>query len=192
MNSQSLLTSRLVQRLQSIKDYRAEKGKRYPLWVMLLIAILGVMSGCQGYKALEEFGIRHYQPLCEMLELKRGRMPSDTTLRRMFQGVNFQQLTQQFNAWAAEQFELEEGEWVAVDGKSIKGTVQDSWETCQNFVSVVSVYSHRQRVILAQQSFENKVQSEIQVVEQLLAELNLTGVVVTMDALHCQKKPLSV
>lgn len=59
-------------------------------------------------------------------------------------------------------------------------------------VSVVSVYSHRQRLVLAQKSFENKVRSEIQVVEQLLAELDLTGVVVSMDALHCQKKRLSV
>jgi predicted transposase YbfD/YdcC len=47
-------------------------------------------------------------------------------------------------------------------------------------------------VVLAQKSFENKAQSEIQVVEQLLSELALTGVVVSMDALHCQKKPLSV
>lgn len=188
MDRESLLNSSLMQKLQSVRDYRADKGKRYPLWIMLLIAIVGVMSGCQGYKALEEFGIRHYQKLCEVLELNLERMPSDTTLRRMFNRVSFQQLTEKFNAWATEQFEPQIGEWVAVDGKSLKGTVQDSWQSCQNFVSVVSVYSHRQRVILAQQSFQNKVQSEIQVVEQLLAELKLKHVVVSMDALHCQKK----
>lgn len=192
MDRESILTSRLVRKLQSVRDYRVGKGKRYPLWMMLLIAILGVMSGCQGYKALEDFGIRHYQKLCEVLELNLGRMPSDTTLRRMFHRVDFQQMTQQFNAWATEQFEPQEGEWVAVDGKSIKGTVQNSWEAFQNFVNVVSVYSHRQRLVIAHKSFENKTQSEIQVVEQLLTELALTGVVVSMDALHCQKKLLSV
>lgn len=67
---------------------------------MLLLSILGVMSGCQGYQALEDFGIRHYQALCTSLGLSLSRMPSDTTLRRMFRGVNFEQLTQQFNAWA--------------------------------------------------------------------------------------------
>jgi hypothetical protein len=56
--------------------------------MMLLIALLGVMSGCQGYKALEEFGIRHHQKLSEVLELNLERMPSDTTLRRMFQAIN--------------------------------------------------------------------------------------------------------
>ena len=160
MDRESILTSRLVRKLQSVRDYRVGKGKRYPLWMMLLIAILGVMSGCQGYKALEDFGIRHYQKLCEVLELNLGRMPSDTTLRRMFHRVDFQQMTQQFNAWATEQFEPQEGEWVAVDGKSIKGTVQNSWEAFQNFVNVVSVYSHRQRLVIAHKSFENKTQIE--------------------------------
>ncbi len=192
MDRESILTSSLVQRLQCIRDYRAGRGKRYPLWMMLLIALLGVMSGCQGYKALEEFGIRHHQKLSEVLELNLERMPSDTTLRRMFQAINFEQLTQLFNTWAKEQFAPQAGEWVAVDGKSIKGTVQNRSDAFQNFVSVVSAYSHQRRVVLAHKSFENKVQSEIQVVEQLLGELSLTGVVVSMDALHCQKKPLPV
>lgn len=190
MERERILNSSLVQRLQKVRDYRGGRTQRYPLWLMLLIALLGVMSGCYGYKALEEFGIRHYQQLCELLELKLERMPSDTTIRRMFGKVNFEELTQIFNAWAGEEFEPEAGEWLAVDGKSIKGTVQNNWDTFQNFMSVVSVYSHQQRVVIAQKSFENKTQSEIQVVERLLEQLELTKVVVSMDALHCQKKRL--
>jgi len=177
-----------MQRLQTVRDYRGGRKPQYPLWLMLLLALLGVMSGCYGYKALEEFGIRHYQQMCELLELKLERMPSATTIRRMFGKVKYEQLTQIFNAWAGEEFEPEAGEWLAVDGKSIKGTVQNNWDAFQNFVSVVSVYSPTQRVVIAQKSFENKVQSEIQVVEQLLTQLGLTRVVVSMDALHCQKK----
>jgi hypothetical protein len=188
MESERILHSSLMQRLQTVRDYRGGRKPQYPLWLMLLLALLGVMSGCYGYKALEEFGIRHYQQLCELLELKLERMPSDTTIRRMFGKVKYEQLTQIFNAWAGEEFEPEAGEWLAVDGKSIKGTVQNNWDAFQNFVSVVSVYSPTQRVVIAQKSFENKVQSEIQVVEQLLTQLGLTRVVVSMDALHCQKK----
>ena len=188
MESEKILTSSLIKRLQTVRDYRGGRKPLYPLWLMLLIALLGVMSGCYGYKALEEFGIRHYQQLCELLELKLETMPSDTTIRRMFSKVNFAELTQMFNAWAGEEFKPEAGEWVAIDAKSIKGTVENNWDAFQNFLSVVSVYSHQQRVVIAQKSFENKVESEIQVVEQLLAELGLTRVVVSMDALHCQKK----
>ncbi len=192
MEPEIILHSRLVQKLQQVRDYRVGRRPQYPLWLMLLLAILGVMSGCQGYQALEDFGMRHYQQLCECLELNLSRMPSDTTIRRMFRQVNFQELTQMFNTWASEELAPQAGEWVAVDGKSLKGTLQHHWDACQNFVSVVSVYSHQQRVALAQRGFENKEESEIQVVEQLLQELGLTGVVVSMDALHCQKKPSRV
>lgn len=80
MSCDLIANSTLVQRLQAIPDYPAARGKPYPLWVMLLLSILGVMSGCQGYQALEDFGTRHYQALCEYLKLSLSRMPSDTTV----------------------------------------------------------------------------------------------------------------
>lgn len=61
----------------------------------------------------------------------------------------------------------------------------------QNFVSLVSVYSHQKGMVLAAQQFENKETSELKVVQTLLETLHLNGVVVTLDALHCQKKQLS-
>ena len=94
-----LLESDLIQRLQNIRDYRSRRAKQYPQWVMLLLSILGAMSGAQGYAALEDFGIRHYQNLCEALSLTCKGTPSDTTLRRMFHRVNFEQLTMEFTAW---------------------------------------------------------------------------------------------
>lgn len=105
----------------------------------------------------------------------------------MVRQVSFEQLMHQFQAWAGSEFKPQAGEWLAVDGKSIKGTVQAGWESFQNFVSVVSVYSHQQRIVLAQQRHQNKIQSEIQVLEQLLEQLGLSEVIVTLDALHAQK-----
>ncbi|NEQ54829.1 MAG: transposase family protein [Leptolyngbya sp. SIO3F4] len=92
-----------MQGLQTIRDYRSKRGKHYPLWVMLLVSILGAMSGAQGYQALEDFGIRHCQTLCEYLGLSLKRLPSDTTLRRMFQSVNMSEAclmsTASLNTW---------------------------------------------------------------------------------------------
>jgi DDE_Tnp_1-associated len=183
----SVLDSELVTYLKRVPDYRSKQGRRYPLWLMLLMSLLGVMSGCQGYQALEEFGVRHYPVLCQELGLSLKRMPSDTTIRTMFRAIDFAQLQQQFNAWAKSQFACHAQEWLAVDGKSIRGTVQGGWESFQNFVGVVSVYSHQRRLVLAQQGYQNKGQSEIEVVRQLLGQLGMSGVVVTMDALHAQK-----
>ena len=100
---------------------------------------------------------------------------------------DFQILAQQFEQWVNKTFNLETGEWVAIDGKDIKGTVSEQQTAYQNFVSLVSVYSHQQGVVLAAQQFESKHDSELKVVQTMLEALNLEGVVFTLDALHCQK-----
>lgn len=181
----------LIESLQSVEDFRALRGRRYPLWIILLLAILGTVSGCYGYCALEDFCVRHYAALCEHLGVKVKRWPSDTTFRRIFQQLDFEKLTEQFNQWAGKEFEPEAGEWLAIDGKSIKGTVQGYSQSYQNFVSVVSVYSHQRGVVVALKQFENKQQSELKVVQSLLVALGLKDVVFTLDALHAQKKPCS-
>ncbi len=187
MEAADILNSQLVQRLQSIRDYRSNRGKRYPLWVLLLVTVLGAMSGAQGYRALEDFGKRHYVSLCEYLGVSLNRMPSDTTLRRMFGSMNLSELTGQFNAWSQAQFAPMPGECLAVDGKSLSSTLTGHKESFQDFVAIVSVYSHQQRLVLAQKSYQNKAESEISVVQTLLETLEMTGVTFTSDALHCQK-----
>ena len=119
------------------------------------------------------------------------RWPSDTTFRRIFQQLDFEKLTEKFNQWAVGEFEPQTGEWLAIDAKSIKGTVQGYSQSYQNFVSVVSVYSHQRGIVVALKQFENKRDSEIKVVQSLLGTLGLEDVVFTLDALHAQKKPCS-
>lgn len=191
MNASEVLNSQLIQRLQSIRDYRSNRGKRYPLWVMLLVALLGAMSGAQGYRALEDFGKRHYVSLCEHLGVSLKRLPSDTTLRRMFMSLPLAELSRQFNEWGQTQFAPQPGEYLSVDGKSLSSTLTGHRESTQNFVGVVSVYSHQQRLVIAQKDYQNKQESEIAVVQSLLETLGITGVTFSFDALHCQKKQFS-
>ena len=177
----------LIQSLQEIRDFRASQGRRYPLWLILLLVIMGTISGCRSYYALEDFGARHYEAVSEQLGLKVTRLPSDTTFRRILQKLDFQTLAQQFEQWASRTIDIQPGEWVAMDGKSIKGTVTEPGTAYQNFVNLVSVYSSRTGVVLAAQQFESKQSSELKVVQTVLDELQLEGVVFTLDALHCQK-----
>ncbi len=97
-------------------------------------------------------------------------------------------MAQQFEAWVSRTIDIQPQEWVAIDGKSIKGTETLPGTTYQNFVNLVSVYSHQQGVLLSSPQFESKKSSELKVVQAMLEALNLERVVFTMDALHCQKK----
>ena len=182
------MAANLIQSLQEIRDFRASQGKRYPLWLILLLVVMGTISGCKGYQALEDFGVRHYQAVSEKLGLTVTRLPSDTTFRRILQKLDFQALAQQFEQWANSTFDTEPGEWIAIDGKSIKGTVTEPGTAYQNFIGLVSVYSSRQGIVLKSQQFESKHNSELKVVQTMLEALQLEEVVFTLDALHCQKK----
>jgi hypothetical protein len=77
----------LISYLQQIPDFRTQP--RYPLWVILLLVIMGMMSGCQGYRALESFVKRHQRSLIEMLGLLYQRLPSFLTLRQIMVRLDF-------------------------------------------------------------------------------------------------------
>ncbi|MCP6758476.1 MAG: ISAs1 family transposase [Fischerella sp. CENA71] len=185
------MSSSLIEALKGIEDYRAARGRRYPMWLMLLLVLMGTMSECYGYQALEDFCVRHYQALCEHLDIKVKRLPSDSTFRRLFEQLDFQKLTECFHLWTKADLSIIQGECLAIDGKSIKGTVEGHNQSYQNFVNLVSVYSQQQGVVVALQQFENHEISEIKVVQTLIETLNLQGVVFSFDALHCQKKQCS-
>ena len=183
------LEKSLIDYLKQIPDERVPNGRRHPLWLILLIMILGIMSGYWGYRSLGRFVERHRRQLIDTLKIPGARVPSYSTLRRVMMQLDYQAVTQAFNEWASQYTHNDSGQWIAIDGKSLKNTVSDCYGRQQNFVMMVSAFSHERGEILGIKVMENKKQSEIVAVQDLLKLLDLKGVVFTMDALHCQKKP---
>jgi DDE_Tnp_1-associated len=179
----------LIEHLQQVPDFRAQP--RYPLYVILVLIIMGTMSGCSGYRALEDFVKRHQTELLEVMGLPQSRLPCYSTLRKAMIRVNFESFTQAFNHWASETFTVSAQEQIPVDGKSIKATVKDYDQSYQDFISTVSAFSTTQGVVVGLQSMHNRGGSEIVTVQTLLETLKLKGVCFSMDALHTQKKRLS-
>ncbi|MDZ4873657.1 MAG: hypothetical protein CLLPBCKN_003053 [Chroococcidiopsis cubana SAG 39.79] len=64
----------LIEHLQRVRDFRTQP--RYPLWVVLVLVIMGTMSGCNGYRPLADFVSRHQSLLLELLKLPNQRLPS--------------------------------------------------------------------------------------------------------------------
>lgn len=184
------MTVSLINTLQQVEDFRNARGKRYPLWVVLLLVILGMMSQCQGYLSLEAFAQRHKHALIAALGLSVKRLPSDSTFRLVLQQLDYARLLEVFNQWAQQHTKVEAGSALSIDGKAIAGTLVDHKATQQNFMSLVSLYCQQQGVVLSAQAFENQHQSELEVVQQLLRALHIEGNIITLDALHAQKKLL--
>lgn len=175
----------LIEHLKQIPDFRTQP--RYPLWVILLLVVMGTMSGCQGYRALEDFVARHQSSLIELMELPYKRLPAFSTLRRIMVRLDFVALAETFNAWAGETFAQPDMQ-LATDGKAIKASVIDYDSHYQDFVSVVSAFSVNQGIVVRLEPMRNGQSSEIATVQTLLAGLQLSGVCFTLDALHSQKK----
>lgn len=166
----------LIEALQQVQDFRAKRGQRYPLWVILLLVVLGTLNGDTSYQALEAFAQRHYQALVDHLQLAYKRLPSDSTLRRALMGVDFAQLAQAFVAWAKPYIDLDESRWFALDGKGLNGSLTDPCDAHQQFVNLVSVFSHSQGLVVAMEQYRSHQGSEIEVVERLIAALSLQAV----------------
>jgi hypothetical protein len=75
----------LISYLRSIPNARMRRGVRIPAWYLLLVAVLGILSGCQSLRDLERFAIRHHAVLTEALEIALRRPPSDSSFRYFFQ-----------------------------------------------------------------------------------------------------------
>jgi hypothetical protein len=175
----------LIEHLKQVRDFRTQP--HYELWVILLLVVMGVLSGCMSYRALEDFVARHQTALLELLDLPYARLPSYSTIRKAIERISYQSLTEAFNAWAIKTIEMQPTEHLAMDGKGIKASVVAYDSHLQDFVNVVSAFSVRPGVVVGLLPMHTQDSSEIETVAKLLNILNVSGVCFSLDALHTQK-----
>ncbi len=150
---------------------------------------MGMMSGYWGYRQLGRFVERHRRELIKRLQIPKARVPSYSVLRRVMLTLDYKELQLVFNQWSKQYSLIPSSEWISLDGKSLKNTVTNYDNAKQNFINCVSAFSHQRKLVLGVKMMSNKHESEINLVRDLIELLDLTGVVFTFDALHCQKKP---
>ncbi|MEG4331960.1 ISAs1 family transposase, partial [Microcoleus sp. AT9_A2] len=174
----------LIEAIKSVPDHRHPRGIRHPLWLILMIILLGSCTGYWGYKPLAEFTKNHRSTLIKLFHLPPDiRFPCDSTFRNIILSLDFEVIAVLFNIWAGETLSIAPGELMAIDGKSIKSTSVGGNSSYQNFVSLVSAYSHDRGWVVRHKVMENQQRSEIEVVEELVQELAGSQVVITADAL---------
>jgi hypothetical protein len=178
----------LLVHLQKVRDPRRLQGQRHELSTILLITIMSIMSGYIGYRAIGDFIAKNKTDLINTLKPKKGRLPSFDVIRQVLMHIDFKELSNQFYSWSKEHVNLSKNEWVSIDGKAIGGTYNGGSTINQHFISLVTLYCSKKKLVLGNAEVVNSKESEIPIVQQLIEALDLSGVIFTLDALHCQKK----
>ena len=177
----------LIAKLDNLTDKRRAQGKRHKMSTIVLITILASISQIYSLRGIETFVNRHRIDLINMLNIGKNGLPSYYVFCKVLPQIDFDELTLIIREWLIEQKLLSKDEWISIDGKSIRSTLSDSNTGNQNFVSVVTAFAIKSGISILSAKFENKLQSEIEIAENLIKALNLEGKKITMDALHSKK-----
>lgn len=186
-NEQNLLVL-----LKTVKDYRRKQGRRHELEIILIIIIMAIMAGAKGERAISRFADNNKKSLIKALKIKRKEIPTRCVIQRTIQNIDFSYLQDIFYQWALQTIKLKKKDIVSIDGKALKGTVQEAQNNLQNFTSLVSVFASKRKQVLTSAKTELKKEGEIPTVQELIKMLDLKDVTFTLDALHCQEKTTKI
>jgi len=173
--------------LKTLKDKRRGQAQQHKIDVVLMITIMATMSGYQGYRAIGDFAKRYKKEIVKYLELEKARVPAYATVRRVVQEIDHKKFNHIFTEWMKHYMKKSNSQWIAVDGKAIKGTKQK--EEDKKLAHLVSFFASDSKEILIAKKTATK-SNEIPLVQEMMEEFPLKDMVITLDALHCQTKTL--
>jgi len=177
----------LRKELATLKDKRRGQAQQHKIDVVLMITIMATMSGYQGYRAIGDFAQRYKKHIIKYLELPKERVPAYATVRRVVQEVDHRKFGDIFTKWMKYYMKKSNSQWIAVDGKAIKGTKQK--EEDKKLAHLVSFFASDSKEILIARKTASK-SNEIPLVQTMMEEFPLNDMIITLDALHCQTKTL--
>ena len=150
---------------------------------IVMIAICGAVCGADNWTAIAVFGEAQEEWLRSFLKLPAG-IPSHDTFTTTFRRIDPEQFQACFVSWVTALADLLPGEVVAIDGK----TLRHSYDRQDNKAAIhmVSAWASQQSLVLGQLKTDTK-SNEITAIPKLLDVLELTGCLVTIDAMGCQK-----
>lgn len=179
----------LLAMLKEIPDPRRAEGKLYKLPYVLLFSILAVVTGGNSFRAIETFIRVHRRRLNAAFGLRWKRAPAHTAIRYILQGLDPAAVEQAFRHHAAGLQKAASDvsrRTIALDGKTLRRSFDNF--TDRKAAQVLHAFDVDAGLVLAHIEIDEK-SNEIPAAQQLLGELQATGCIVTLDALHCQKKP---
>jgi hypothetical protein len=153
----------------------------YPLPEIMLLVLAATLSGMEDFVEIRLWGEERMDFLRRLLAYERG-LPSHDTLNDVMNALDGDLFKACFASWVAA---LKDGDpdIIAIDGKTSRRAHARS--RGREPLHMVSAWATRQRLVLGQEASEAK-SNEITAIPLLLERLELTGALVTIDAIGTQ------
>jgi predicted transposase YbfD/YdcC len=141
-----------------------------------------MIAGAESWTDVANFGKQKIDWLNKYLDLKNG-IPSHDTFGRVFERLDPEQFRQGFLSWVQAVFEITNEQVIAIDGKQLRRSHDKSMK--KKAIHMVSAWATANHLVLGQVKVKGK-SNEITAIPALLALLDLTGCIITIDAIGTQ------
>jgi predicted transposase YbfD/YdcC len=174
----------LAHHFADLTDPRIDRSRLHELLDIVAIAICAVVAGADSWDDIEDFGNAKIAWLGTFLELPNG-IPSHDTFRRLFERLDPAEFQRGFLGWIEALHEATERQVIAIDGK----TPRRSFDRAkgQSALHRVHAWATANHLLLGQVAVGEK-SNEITAIPKLLKMLSISGAIVTIDAMGCQKE----
>ena len=171
---------------ESLSDPRHTRNRKHLLVDIVVIAVCGLVCGCDGPTAIHRWATQRHEWLQAFLALPHG-VPSRDCIRRLLLALKPEAFQKCFEAWIAHALPTDDdgpARLVAIDGK----THRRSHDAGQGLgpLHIVSAWAGEEGIALGQVATEEK-SNEITAIPLLLKQIELTNTLITIDAMGCQK-----
>ena len=165
-----------------LTDPRIDRTKLHKLLDILVIAICAVIAGADNWEDVAAFGQAKIDWFKTFLELPND-IPSHDTFNRVFARLDPKQFQDGFIRWITAVSEVMGGQVIAIDGKVLRRSHDRGIGKAA--IDMVSAWASANRLVLGQVKVDDK-SNEISAIPQLLEALEVSGCIITIDAIGCQ------
>ena len=172
----------IEEHFSKVPDPRVDRTKDHKLIDIIAIAITAVICGAENWVDIGLFGKSKLHWLSTFLELPNG-IPSHDTFGRVFSKIDAQQFQLAFYEWVWAVNDIIQGQIINIDGKCLRGS--DDRRLGKRAIYMVSAWAAENELVLGQRKVDEK-SNEITAIPELLKILNISGCIVTIDAMGTQ------
>ena len=168
----------------TLEDPRVSRSQRHPLINVVAIGLCAVICGARHFTEMEEFGNNKREWLARFLDLQNG-IPSHDVFNAVFACLKPEQFEACLLSWITAVHEVTAGQVLAIDGKTLRGSYDR--KDSKAAVHMVSVWATANQLSLGSVTVDEK-SNEITAIPRLLEWIDVSGALVTIDAMGCQKE----